>query len=107
SFKVTPCALQPAAGHRVLAAERPAVPRDPDGEARRTRMIALVQIEPIGALTRAEDTLGIVEPPRGKPEALERCRTFTNRQRLHEQVAGVRPCAARERLDATPTLRRR
>src|SRR6266850_3216801 len=83
--------VKPSPRDTFFAAERGAVPRDPDGDPRGRHQIAAVAILAIGTLPRIEDDAGEVEPPRGEAETLQCLRRLLGRQCALEGVLRLLP----------------
>ncbi len=92
-----PRALQPAVRDRVFTAERPAVPREVDGDTRGAGAIVALAVQAVRTFTRVEEDLGKIEPPRRDAETFERFRTFAQGQRGLERGACLGPGPARQR----------
>ncbi len=90
--------LQPAIGNRMLSPESPGVPRQPHGHARRPRVIALAKIQTISTLSRIENEVGEIEPPRSDSQTFQRFRCFTIAECMLESRTRVHPGAPRERF---------
>ena len=65
-------ALQPSGGDGRIAAEREVVPHEPQRHAGGAERVVVLAVQPVGALARVEGEAGIVEPPRGEAELLQR-----------------------------------
>ena len=91
SFQQPARALEPAFGDTLFAAERGAVPGDPDCDAGGRRVIAAAAIGTKGALARIEDDLGEVEPPRRQAQTFERFGRLLDRQQPFEGFLRLRP----------------
>src|SRR6185295_10579059 len=65
-------ALKPTVRDRMLATECPRIPREPDGDSGRRSTISALAEQPIRPFARIEHHVGIIEPPRGQREPLER-----------------------------------
>ena len=89
-------ALQPAFGDALFAAERGAVPGEPDRDASGRRLIAALAIGAKRALARIEDDLGEVEPPGREAETFERLRRFLNGEQPLEGALRLLPLAGLE-----------
>jgi hypothetical protein len=94
----SPGALQPAAGDSVLAAEGPVVPGQPHGDARRPAWVAAVEEQAICPLTRVEYRVGVIEPPCGEAEALERLGRLAVTKAGLERLGRLLPGATVKRL---------
>jgi len=97
SFKETACALEPAAGHGLLAAKSRGVPGKPHGHARSGRAIVALEKAAIGAFPRVEYDVGKIEPPGRKGESFERFGVVALLQAQLERLLCLLPVAALER----------
>jgi len=97
-------ALQPAVGDCVLAAECPCVPGEPNGYSRGRLPIAPLAVQAVGTFARIEDGFGVIEPPRGERESLERLRTVALAQHRLKRAERIRPRAARQVLVASGAI---
>ena len=98
ALEETPRPLQPAVGHRLLAAERRRVPRQPHRQSRRAQAVAALAIAAVGALARVEHDVGKIEPPRREAKTFERLGTFLQPQHVFERLVRGFPLAVRQRV---------
>src|SRR4029077_8089036 len=70
------CTLEPCVCARVFTAERYGVPPQPYRHPRRAGPIVLLTVHAVRAFANVEDEIGRIEPPGGKPEALQRFGLF-------------------------------
>jgi len=98
-------ALQPAVGDRMLAAESPSVPGEPDSYSRGRLPIAPLAVQAVGTFARVEYGFGVIEPPRGERESLERFRTVALAQHRLKRAARFRPRPAGQVLVACGAIR--
>jgi hypothetical protein len=89
-------ALQPAAGHGVLAAEGPVIPGQPDGDPGRAGGVIAFAVKAERPLARVEHDVREIQPPRRQAQPLERLRRFAGGERGVERRARLGPGCPRE-----------
>src|SRR5262249_30755181 len=82
----------------VLTAERPCVPRQPDGHACGSPAIAALDVQAIRAFATIEHRIGGIEPPRRQRQTLARLRAFARAQRRFKRGASLAPLAVGEKF---------
>jgi hypothetical protein len=92
--------LQPSRRDSGIAAEGMAVPDEPESDAGGAELVALVAVEPEGALAGVEGKRDVIEPPRREPEVFQDLRGLADGEAGLEVSASILPGSPLEGLHA-------